>query len=78
MGAFHILFNPWPHVIGKLSPFDHNANFRVEAAHAIGRTDDIIFSNGGVEHPGRAKLLLQALGDIKHPTLILVGYVLSP
>jgi len=52
MGTFHVLIDTRPHVIGKLGSFNHNTDFRVKAAHSIGRSDDVIFGDGGIEYPG--------------------------
>lgn len=78
MGTFHILLDCRPEIIGKLGAFYHDMYFRIETAHAVGRTDDIVFGNRSVEDTGVAKLLLHPFRDVEDAAFFFIGNILLP
>ena len=52
--------------------------FRIETAHSVGRSHNIIFGYRSTEHTGITELLLHPLGDIEYASFIFIGHVLSP
>ena len=76
--TLHVLFYGWPKIVGKLSSFDNNMYFRVEATHTVSGSHNIVFSNRGTEYTCITKLLLHTFGYIEYTSFILIGYVLSP
>ena len=76
--TFDILLDGRPEIIGKFGSFHHDMYFRVEAAHAVGRTHDVVFGDGSVEDTLRPELLLHTFGDVEHAAFVFVSHILSP
>ena len=76
--TLNVLFDSRPEVIGKLSAFNNHMYFRIETAHSVSRSHNIIFGYRSTEHTGITKLLLHPLGDIEYASFIFIGHVLSP
>ena len=72
------LLHRWPEVVSELCPLNDHTDLVAEAAHPVGRTDDVVLGDRGVEDTLVPELLQHPLGHIEDTALVLIRYVLPP
>lgn len=76
MSTLYILLHSRPEIIGKFSSFNNDMYLRIETAHAICRTHNIVLCYRSIKHAGIPKLLLHSFSNIEYSTFLFIRYIL--